>query len=269
MAVIPGGSHPVPDGAKQSGADLALVQNLTEDDVRNNIKGQALLPWESAHGSFFTNIIGGLGNAIMAGINGISNSIGSWASSFFSAGEQVKQTNDGMLDLANRTDLLEGVRGFCMAYQTFNVNAEWGLLGGNTRLMPFRGSYGPTKGAHIEGDGITLDEPGAWRIDSMVRANNTGYGGGDGTLMDILVYRPDGSEYVRRRFNAWTGQGKESIYGGFPLVVDGPGYYIRVETWTSRWRWWAGGTMYTFLSAVKYDNRSINPGESTVPDETQ
>lgn len=268
MAVIPGGSHPVPDGAKQSGADLALIQNLTDADVRNQIKGQALLPWQSAHGSFFTNIIGGIGNALMAGINGISNSIGSWSSSFFSAGEQVKQTNDGMLSLATRTDFLEGVRGFCMAYQTLNINTAWSLAE-NVRQMPFNGAYGPAKGAHIEGNGITLDEAGAWRIDSIVRANSTDFTGSDGTLMDIIVYKPNGTEYVRHRFDSWTGTGVESIYGGFPIVIDEAGYYIRVETWTGRWRWWTGGTMYTFLSAVKYDNRAINMGQSAVPNETR
>lgn len=268
MAVIPGGSHPVPDGAKQTGADLALIQNLTDDDVRSQIKGQALLPWQSAHGSFFTNIIGGIGSALQQGIAGLSNSIGSWAGSFFSAGEAVKDTRDGMLDLAGRTDLLEGVRGFCMAYQSLNVNAQWNL-GTNTREMPFDKRYGPSLGAEIYGSGIRLNEAGAWRIDAMVRANDTSFTGGDGALMDLIVYRPNGSEFLRRRYDAWPGQGIESIYGGSPIVVEEPGYYIRVETWTGRWRWWSGGTLYTFLSAVKYDNRPINPGDQKVPDETQ
>lgn len=264
MAVFPNDDFELPSDAMTPGAVSNWYQDVTEDSVKDLATRDLNQGLVSAKGSLLGNLIGGVFAGFGAILQGLSPA--NWIP--LGVSTAATQVKDGMTALANRTDLLEGVRGFCMAYQTLNVNAEWAILGSNTRLMPFRSQYGPNKGARVVGDGITLDEKGAWRIDAMVRANGTSYPGGDGTLMDLIVYNPDGSEHVRRRFDDWPGTGVGSIYGGFPLVVDGPGYTIRVETWTGRWRWWAGGTMYTFLSAVKYDNRVENEGQSTVPDET-
>ena len=54
-----------------------------------------------------------------------------------------------------------------------------------------------------------------------------------------------------------------------PVTVDQPGYYVTVEAYLSRWRWWDGGTRYSALAVVKHDNRVINPGADTVPDESR
>lgn len=189
------------------------------------------------------------------------------ASTADSANTAVQMVAENQQQLMGRTDLLEGNRGFCMAYQSLNINAAWS--NGGTRRLPFNLQYGPAKGAEISGDGIRLLEAGAWRLDAMVRARGTGYTGSDGALMDIIVERPDGSIFLRSRYDAWPGTGTESIYGGRPLVVDEPGFKVRVEVWSGRWRWWDGGDMFTFLSAVKYDNRSINSGQNTVPDEAE
>lgn len=265
MAVLPGSSGQVPEsGNDPSLGGVKWMENVTEQGVKNRAYDQVFPSMQGAKNSLFGNFIGGIFSGFLSIFQGGSGP--SWLPSTVStAAEHIR---DGMTDLAGRTDLLEGVRGFCMAYQSLNVNAQWNL-GTNTREMPFNAQYGPSKGAEISGNGIRLNEAGAWRIDAMVRAQGTSFTGSDGALMDLIVYKPNGSVHLRRRYDAWPGTGVESIYGGSPIVVDTPGYYIRVETWTGRWRWWTGGTLYTFLSAVKYDNRPINPGQETVPNETQ
>lgn len=270
MAVIPGGSHPVPDGAKQTGADLALIQNLTDADVRNQIKGQALLPWQSAHGSFFTNIIGGIGSALMAGIAGASNTVGSWVSQFFGAGQEVKAVKDGQEDLAFRAELLEGVRGYCAAYQSLNINSEWNVLSSNDRYLPYESPLGPSKGAHVEpGKNIVMDEEGLWLVFVQAHARSTGFTGDNLSAIYVTVMSPSGSPVRDVVFDVPGGAELTSLGGSFPVVIPEPGCWIRVRAWSGKWRWWDGGAKNAWMAVVKQDNRLNNQGSNTVPDETQ
>lgn len=249
-----------PDGYVPEGAgtvsDVQDLQNLNEAAIKKQLQQPAV------------DLFGKFKNHQLNLLAGVVNFFGA---SMVSNWTPVSSSNvslvGGQILLNDRVQLLDGVRGFCMAYQSLNINAAWG--NGGTRRLPFNRQYGPAKGAEIHGDGIRLNEAGAWRLDAMVRARGTAFTGADGALMDIIVERPDGTEFLRSRYDAWPGTGTESIYGGRPLVVDEPGFKVRVEVWSGRWRWWDGGDMFTFLSAVKYDNRATNSGQNTVPDETE
>lgn len=227
MAVIPGGSHPVPDGAKQSGSDLALIQNLTDADVRNQIKSQALLPWQSAHGSFFTNIIGGIGKALWDGINGVVNSIGSWAGSFFNAGVEIKDQKDFQTNLNDRTDLLSPLLDYCSVYAPPGVNghARFG-----TGIMPFTEQIGPAQNVAIASPGrLVLGDKGLWDIRAQVVPSWTGLTNPSDIRLGIRVLYPAPNDQV---FSQQTMIEKTTNVTSFTVVssvvVPDPGYMVEV-----------------------------------------
>lgn len=180
---------------------------------------------------------------------------------------------DGQAALVDRLDLLDGVRGYCQAYMSRNVNGEWGT--NNTRQLPFDAPLGPSKGAHVDAakGGIVMDEAGLWTISLMCTARWTSYTSSwldtDSVRVTLRVHRPDGSVYSQKLLQYLAGKSAVTPTVSVPVTVDQPGYYVTAEGYSSRWRWWDGGTRYSALAVVKHDNRTINPGADTVPDESR
>ena len=180
---------------------------------------------------------------------------------------------DGQAALVDRLDLLDGVRGYAQAYMSRNVNGEWGI--NNTRMLPFNEPLGPSKGAHVDAakGAVVMDEAGLWTVHFMVTARQTSYTASwfdtDSVRATVRIHRPDGSVYSPKTFQALSGKAATTLTASIPVVVPSPGYYITIEAYSSRWRWWDGGTKFSALSVIKHDNSTINPGTETVPDETQ
>ena len=181
--------------------------------------------------------------------------------------------DDGQAALRDRLDLLEGVRGYCQAYMSRNVNGEWGI--NNTRMLPFDAPLGPSRGAHVDAakGGIVLDEPGLWTVSMLATGRATSYTASwldtDSVRATVRVHRPGGSVYSQKTLQNLAGKSAVALTVSVPVVVDEPGFYVTVEAYSSRWRWWDGGTRYSALAVVKHDNRVINPGADTVPDESR
>lgn len=181
--------------------------------------------------------------------------------------------DDGQAALVDRLDLLDGVRGYCQAYMSRNINGEWGI--NNTRQLPFDAPLGPSKGAHVDAakGGIVMDEAGLWTISLMCTARQTSYTSSwldtDSVRVTLRVHRPDGQVYSAKVLQYLAGRSAVTPTVSVPVTVDEPGYYVTVEAWSSRWRWWDGGTRHSALAVVKHDNRVINPGADTVPDESR
>lgn len=302
MAVIPGGSHPVPDGAKQSGADLALVQNLTEDDVRNNIKGQALLPWESAHGSFFTNIIGGIGQALLAGVTGAANTIGGWVSDFFNVGRRAaygdERVDDGQLSLSERADLLSPLLNYGSAYCPANNLSDRIMTGAG--VFPFTELLGYHHNVRIrDGGGLVLEEKGTWNIEGSVtcQGRNISKAGSVIASTAVTIYvdviKPDGSVWSRAikkmpisGFGSTIGVATQNVTFPssydfkFTVQVPDPGYAIKVEAvragaigYDNNFGW-SGTEQCTRLTAqcmsVDYDSSTASnaPTDPNIPGES-
>lgn len=180
---------------------------------------------------------------------------------------------DGQAALIGRLDLLDGVRGYAQAYMSKNVNGEWGT--DNTRQLPFDAPLGPSKGAHVDAakGGIVMDEAGLWTISLMCTARWTAYTSSwsdtDSVRVTLRVHRPDGSVYSEKMLQYLAGKSAVSPTVSVPVIVNQPGTYVTVEGYSSRWRWWDGGTRYSALAVVKHDNRVVNPGTDTVPDESR
>lgn len=246
MGVIPGGSRPVPEGALPiSGLDS--LRDYDEQYVKDKARGKVLGAAQDAKDVFFQDILGGYSS--------------------------VAEAADGQLDISDRIDLLMGIRGYCQAYMGSNINGEWGT--NNTRMLPFDKPLGPSKGGHVDSSkgAVVMDEAGLWSIHFMVTARWTSYTASwldtDSVRATVRIHRPDGTVYSSKIFQALSGKSATTLTASIPVVVPSPGYYITIEAYSARWRWWDGGTKFSALSVIKHDNSTVNPGTETVPDETQ
>ncbi len=175
---------------------------------------------------------------------------------------------DGQLALNEATHLLLGVRGYCAAFQTVNVNLAWGS--NNTRILPFMSKLGPSLAARVDEHtgGIILEEQGLWLVGAKIHVEGSGiFTGANEVRLTIRVFRPDGTEHTRSTFRAQPGNEPLSIADVAPIVVPGPGFRVAVEMWAGRWRWITGGTEFSRLWVIKQDNRTDNAGQPTVPNE--
>ena len=262
MAIDPSKSTP------SDAATVSSLQSTTEASAKAAMRAPIDSSWGNARSNFVTNIISGIGQALLGGIGGIFQPIS----------DGMKPIRDAQLDLLNRTELLEGVQGYAHAYMTKNVNAQWSL-NNNWRTMPFDGQVGPSVGATVRSDGrVEMGSKGLWLIYAKTHGRSTGFTGDGGVTMRVNVYRPDGSiyssSYVRGTSLVDAGAivstyGNVSLVAVVPVVIDEPGCYVRVDTWTAAWRWWDGGTQLSSLSVVKQSSNTENKGSQTVPDETE
>lgn len=192
-----------------------------------------------------------------------------------SANTWISENADGLKD---RLDLLEGVQGYAHAYMSKNINAAWSL-GDNWRTMPFDAQVGPSLGATVQPNGrVRMDSEGLWLIFAKTYGQATSFTGGGAVTMRVRVYRPGGDihheSFVRGTSLVDSGAiastyGNISLVETVPVVVDVPGCWVRVDTWTAAWRWWSGGTQLSSLSVLKQSSNVTSPGQSTVPNETE
>ena len=249
-----------PEGA-YTPASLPSMQSLTEEKIRARLRK----PVDDAMGKMAAGLRDGLVQGFADALRGVVR-----APLFQDVADAFE---DGQAALVGRLDLLDGVRGYCQAYMSRNVNGEWGT--NNTRLLPFDVPLGPSKGAHVDAakGGIVMDEAGLWTISLMCTARQTSYTSSwldtDSVRVTLRVHRPDGSLYSQKLLQYLAGKSAVTPTVSVPVTVDQPGYYVTVEAYSSRWRWWDGGTRYSALAVVKHDDRVINPGADTVPDESR
>ena len=249
-----------PEGA-YTPASLPSMQSLTEEKIRARLRK----PVDDAMGKMAAGLRDGLVQGFADALRGVVR-----APLFQDVADAFE---DGQAALVGRLDLLDGVRGYCQAYMSRNVNGEWGT--NNTRLLPFDVPLGPSKGAHVDAakGGIVMDEAGLWTISLMCTARQTSYSSSwldtDSVRVTLRVHRPDGSVYSQKLLQYLAGKSAVTPTVSVPVTVDQPGYYVTAEGYSSRWRWWDGGTRYSALAVVKHDDRVINPGADTVPDESR
>lgn len=279
MSVYPDDSKPVPKGAYTPSSVKAL-QAVTEDSARAEIRSQALLPWREGRTNFFTNIIGGIGKAFQEGLRGIAGSLSSIFNPVKEAGVEVR---DYQTTLNDRVELLDGVRGYASAYQTLNVYTDSGYVFSSYkwRFLPFGGQLGPSRGAKVDPDGgIILEETGLWTVYATVTKDQAG------TLDALLMDQVDVHLFVSR--GKWTKNdpppagtllrelrttdmtiigGNQTVTAVFSVVVDQPNVFVGVRASAFGKTRFLGGTLYSNLFVVKHDNRAIEPGQKTVPNE--
>ncbi|WP_034985955.1 hypothetical protein [Corynebacterium jeikeium] len=279
MSVYPDDSKPVPKGAYTPSSVKAL-QSVTEDSARAEIRSQALLPWREGRTNFFTNIIGGIGKAFQEGLRGIAGSLSSIFNPVKEAGVEVR---DYQTTLNDRVELLDGVRGYASAYQTLNVYTDSGYVfsGYKWRFLPFGGQLGPSRGARVDPDGgLVLEETGLWTVYATVTKDDTsGLGALSNDQVDVHLFvsrdkwtkndSPPADTLLRelRTTDMTIIGGKQTATVVFSVVVDRPNVFVGVRASAISNTRFLGGTLYSNLFAIKHDNRAIEPGQKTVPNE--
>ncbi|MEO5307935.1 hypothetical protein [Corynebacterium sp. c8Ua_99] len=253
----------VPAGAMRPG-DLGKLQNINGDSINwGQLTGITAAAEEARNG-----FLQGLRSMVMKPLLDIFSGKKPKGWEDVSAAFQ-----DGQLKLTSRVDLLDGLRGYCSAYQSLNITSRGSSGSERVRRLPFDKQIGPHKGAHIDRvrQGIVLDEPGAWLVFVQAKCDQTGWlpgpGETDGSSVTLRVYTPDGQEFSKHTTASVSGKFEDSLVIIRTVVVPEPGYWIDVKCWSSRWRWWLGGTEFSALTVVKQDSRLDNSGEVTVPNE--
>ena len=214
-----------PDGFTPEGAytptSLPSMQSLTEEKIRARLRK----PVDDAMGAMASGLRDGLVQGFADALRGVVR-----APLFQDVADAFE---DGQAALVGRLDLLDGVRGYCQAYMSRNVNGEWGV--NNTRQLPFDVPLGPSKGAHVDAakGGIVMDEAGLWTISLLCTARQTSYTSSwldtDSVRVTLRVHRPNGALYSQKLLQYLAGKAAVTPTVSVPVTVDQPGYYVTVE----------------------------------------
>lgn len=241
MGVIPGGSKPVPNGALPL-SGLNALRSYTEDYVKARARGEIVNVVAPAKNQFFQNIMGG-----------------------FNTVPDAVEVVEGAVN--ERIDLLDGVRGYGAAYLPRNFGRNV-----NSVTLEFTAPMGPMKGVSVNQPfkGLQIDEPGLWLVSVRATGRSTlaanGIGQQDRTELTVREFPPGAPARDVAVMTGDGGTGSVSNTMTFPMIIEKAGTTIVVNAYSSRWRWWDGGKLYSNLSVTKLDNRAENPGELTVPD---
>lgn len=254
-----------PEGALSPG-EVKTLQTYTKDTIERQAMAGIRSAWGGAKDNFFLNVVSGIGQALLAGISGAVNSIGSWASSIFGAGKQI---HDGQLDIAKQNDLLSPLLDCIHLIGATN--------GGNTAMhgsgfYPFTVPLAPYQGVEIRPDGgVTLLEKGWWTFDVQLTVDWIIIG--TSSEYRVETFRPDGTLYSRKTYRGWITDGVTTYTLPGAVCVPDTGYYIRV--WVNSGsgnRGWLGGSEWSAMIVQhvsrKFDKNFDNgTGPSSVLEE--
>lgn len=264
MSLDPTKRVPVPD----NGAGMFDVGTGIGEIVQNILNGLgSILSGAVAVGSAIFDVVV---QGITDFLTGIAQAIKGLLPEGSRFSEVQEAFRDGQEAITDRIDLLEGVQGYCAAFQSVNVNAEWGL--NNWRDIPFKGRLGPQKNITLDTTAgqMVLGSEGLFVVYARVHARGTGFSGNDYVYLVVQCLRPDGTVYAEAHVEKFVPRNQhQTVSVAWPVVVPGPGYRIKVRTFSANWRWWDGGRRHATLHVIQHSSTAVNTGQDTVPDETQ
>lgn len=236
---------------------------------------------------------GNLITRLLSGFFNIGQILDNIATAFFGSGPFDPNSPLGRIqsrgvlinNLQSTTQKLEGIIGY--GSWVASQNKFIGIINNAPdRVMEFDAQQGPIVGVELYTDPlfanrkiVRLKSEGLWEIKAQTCARRTGYTGNDKVYLDIVVRRPDGSEFYRRASSAVAnkdeggltpvGDGEVAIKGDLFVVVPKADYTVHVEMWTGRWRWFYGGSVWSGLSVLKHSSEvehegTIDPGTPPV-----
>lgn len=283
MGVAP--DKPYPSGAYGKRGTMRGFQDIDEAEARRRMRKPIDDANNTAHGKLF----GGL----FSGFSGFGMLLDNLAAAFFGGGPfdpdspMGKIQSRGVLinNLQSTTQKLEGIIGY--GSWVASQNKFIGIINNvPERVMEFDAQQGPIVGVELYADPlfgnrkiVRLKSEGLWEIKAQTCARRTGYTGSDKVYLDIVVRRPDGSEFYRRASSALAhkddgginpvGDGEVAVKGDLFVVVPKKDYTVHVEMWTGRWRWFYGGSLWSGLSVLKHSSEvehegTVDPGTPPV-----
>lgn len=208
-----------PEGTLSPG-EVKTLQTYTRDTIERQAMAGIRSAWGGAKDNFFLNIVSGIGQALMAGISGAANTIGSLFDIFHKSGKQIR---DGQRDLNDRTDLLSPLLDYC------SVSSDPGS--GEHRVsnnrFPFNYQIGPSRGVTTMGDGrLRLDDKGLWDLRAMITASWKVTN--DQIQVFLRVIKPDGglhSVYSEQGYYMKTSNNVTMTLVS-SVVIPEPGYFV-------------------------------------------
>lgn len=185
----------------------------------------------------------------------------------FPVTERLDGVEESQLSAEEQLALLEGVRGYGAVYQPYNYGGNV-----NNLRLDFTAPMGPMKGVSVNPyvKGLQIEEPGLWLVSVRATGRATlatnALGQQDRTELTVQERPPGDSPRDVAVMTGDGGTGRVSNTMTFPMVIEQAGTTIAVGAYSSRWRRWEGGKLYSNLSVTKLDSRLENTGDWTVPD---
>lgn len=232
--------------------------------------------WGEGSMSFFDRILAGF-----AGLGALLDNLAAalLGGGPFSPGSALGMISDrsmardaAVFDLQDKTQKLEGIIGYGSWVASENLFITFDQDDPGMRTMSFDRQVGPSVGVTLVPDPALagkkvqrLDSKGLWQVLAQSRARSTGFTGTAKVYLDIVVKAPNGSEYYRRSMDQVAisnngGDGEVTLIGNVMFTVPGPGYTVRVDLFTGRWRWFYGGSQWSGLTVLKHSSEVQNPG---------
>ncbi|QDH93730.1 hypothetical protein HWC36_gp19 [Corynebacterium phage StAB] len=185
----------------------------------------------------------------------------------FPVNERLDGVEESQLSAEEQLALLDGVRGYGAVYQPRNYGGNV-----NSVALDFTAPVGPMKGVSIDPifKGLRVEKPGLWLVSVRATGRATlatnGIGQQDRTELTVREYPPGTPSRQVAVMTGDGGTGRVSNTMTFPMLIEQAGTTIAVDAYSSRWRRWDGGKLYSSLSVTKLDSRLETPGDWTVPD---
>lgn len=244
---------PIPDKAytaEGSGeTHVKSLQSMTETSVRQTIRGPVDQAFGFSRNSLLEQIVGGIGQAISDGLNGIFGGI------FAPVNQAMKPVRDGQQDLEGRTDLLSPL----LDYRSVSTAPTGADAMKGTGQMPFNFQIGPFRGVGKKSNTLVLDGPGLWDLRAQVTASWTANPFGKKLQVYLRVLRPDGSIFSEQAHYAET-QNSITIPVVSSVCVPTAGYQVDVWVYAQDGnRGWWSGPKWTRLTA-QHISRTVENG---------
>lgn len=255
MGISP--DHKIPDGSANTGgstaAGLAAFSTKTEEQWRESSTRSPFKDSFNPIGAIFQGLLMAL-QGVATGIFGFLDDI---AGLFELRWDQVDSHDYAIGDLQDKTQQLEGVIGYGCRYMSSSPGVNT-----SPATMPFDTQVGPVVGCELMSGGKTkLLSKGLWRFEAQVVFKWAKFAP-PGCFMDIVIRKPDGSEFTRLKAKAASDE-EVTVTNVMPVVVPSAGYTAEVQAWTSgipilggSWRSIGGGFTTTRFSCFKISDET-------------
>jgi len=235
---IPANSAPIGGGdpIDLTSRDQTTVQNSLKQGVQSDPN------WNGANGGFF-NVVGLAISGIASGINNFLDDAARALGSLFGT---VQTHDEQIIDLQDKTQVLEDIIGYGCAYM--NNNTQWSVFQ-SSRAVHFDRQVGPIVGATMDGTGFVLQSKGLWRADCQMTFDV--YAVGNYAIdMDIVVLDPAGNVFARKNYHD-VNSNYVTRTNIFSFVVPSAGYKVQVWSASGAGRGQLGGPVRTGFNVTK------------------